>query len=251
MKLFFQLPDEVTLNGVIVTQAQLREALTKENYQILRPLIDEIVSARGDEREKLFNFFLGGIQFGVEHCVRKLYGYFDRDIQEEIFWQGIAHVWENLAEFDETKSNLLSWVWEQVKYGSRNARRKEQTAKKLLARCQNNPALVAEEYYFEAKRSEKGLGVAVTTLSGAIGRELNELSIQERNALRESMNALREKDRMLLSLKIVDQLSAEEIAARLGNEVSRDAVHTACSRALGKLRSLYTDKLIQERAKRL
>lgn len=85
MKLNFQLPDEVTVKGLIITQGQLREALSEENYGVLRPLINEIVVSRGDDREKLFNFFLGGIQFGVEHCVRKLYGYFDRDVQEEIF----------------------------------------------------------------------------------------------------------------------------------------------------------------------
>ena len=256
MKIQFYLPEEVVVQGRTITQADLKVALRDEDFTLLRPLITLITQANGSEREELFNFFIGGIQFAVERCVRNLYQFFDKDFQEEIFWQGIAYVWENLGKFDETKKSLHSWIWDQVKYGSRDARRREKRAKELLVKCQNNPALLAAEVLFETSRqdggfSSRGGGVAITTLESSIGRDLNEHSIQEQRAMRDAMNSLKEKERMLIWLKVVEGLSVEEIAERLGNEVSKDAVYKACNRAQKKLASQFTDKMMSERAKNI
>lgn len=256
MKIQFYLPEEVIVEGRAITQIELRKALKEEDFTVLRPLITQINQASDSQRDELFNFFVGGIQFAVERCVRNLYGYFDKDFQEDIFWQGVAYVWENLSEFDETKKTLHSWIWDQVKYGSRNARRREKRARDLLVKCQNNPALVAGEVLYETKRQEDGLdsrgsGQAITTLESSIGRGLNELTQQEHNALRDAMNSLKDKDRLLIWLRHVEGLTVEEIAYRLGNEVSKDAVYKACGRAREKLAGQYTSKLMLERAKNI
>jgi len=255
MKIQFYLPEEVVVQGRTITQTELKVALRDEDFTVLRPLITLITEANGGEREELFNFFVGGIQFAVERCVRNLYQFFDKDFQEEIFWQGIAYVWENLGKFDETKKSLHSWIWDQVKYGSRDARRREKRAKELLVKCQNNPALLAEEVLFETTRQEGGLssrgggGVAITTLESSIGRDLNEITKQEENALRAAMDSLKERERILIWLKVVEGLSVREIAEKLGNEVSKEAVYKACSRAVEKLANQFASKLMSERAK--
>lgn len=254
MKMIFELPDEVILNGVVISKSDLKTALKSEDLSVLRPLIDAVVRTKGGEREKLFNFLLSGIQFSIEHFVKRTFGYFDAETQEDIFWQGVAYVWENLANYDESKSEFNTWLWNQVRYGSRNALRKEIKAKKLLARCENNPALVAEEILYTGKRGESDrggtlAGVPVTSLGSAIGRELDELSKEESNALRDAINSLKERDRDLIIMKVLLQLDTNEIAERLGPEVSVGAINTAYSRAKERLQNQYLRKLREERVK--
>jgi RNA polymerase sigma factor (sigma-70 family) len=253
LKINFQLPDEVQLMGETITQAALRNALKNEDYSIIKPLITAIVNSKGNQRETLFNFFLGGIQFGVEHCVKQTYGYFDREVQEEIFWQGVAYVWENLEDFDENKSKLLTWIWNQVKYGSRNARRKEISAKRLAAKCANNPALIAEEISYSTKRGDSDrsgplLGTPSSSLESAIGREIDETTKLESAALKQAMDLLKENEKRLIYMRIVDQLEVEEIAIILGEGVTTNQVYVACHRAIKKLKEQYTRKLVEGRA---
>ena len=254
MKVNFQLPTEIDLHGQKITQSDLKIALKNEDYSTIRPIIDGILNSKDSERERLFNFFLSGIQYAVEYYVKKMYGYFDRDTQEEIFWQGISYVWENLAEFDETKSKLITWVSNQVKYGSRNSRRKELRAKQLLAKCANNPALVAEEIVYSGKREgvdrrSAMTGIPAYSLSGAIGRELDESTKQENLALREALDLLKENDRKLIIMRVVEQLEVEEIAKLLGEDVTTNQVYVACSRAMKRYRDAYTKKLVEGRAR--
>lgn len=254
MKILFELPDRVEIDGVTIDQTALKSALRSEDMNVLRPLINAVVKAKGNERERLFNFLLSGVQYSMEYFVKRTYGYYDHDTQEEIFWHGVSYFWETLKDYDEEKSAFNTWVWNKVRDGSRNARRKEDFAKRLLAKCKNNPALLAEEMMYSSKRL--GLdpaypiaGTPVTTIAGAIGRELNELSRQETNALKKAINSLSENDRNLIVMRVVEQLEVSEIAKLLGDEVTTNKVYVAYSRAIKRLRDRFTKYLVEERTK--
>ena len=245
MKIIFTVPDEVVIYGEVLKRSDLRSALIDEDFTVLRPLINIIVSETGTERDLYFNFLLSEIQKSVGHCVTKLYGYYDQETKEDIFWQGMAYIWENLGDFDETKSKFNTWIWLQVKYGSRSARRKEIKAKQLKVKCENNPALLVEELSIINK---KGGSVPTSSLDSLLGRELSESTRQESTVLKSVMEVLSEKDRMLIDMKVTQMLSIEEIVSVLGPPVNVNQVSVAISRALKRAQNLYIEKMKEERA---
>ena len=245
MKIIFTVPDEVVIYGEVLTRAELRRALMEEDFTVLKPLISIIVSSSGAERDLYFNFLLSEIQKSVGYCVRKVYGYYDQETQEDIFWRGMAFIWENLGEFDETKSKFNTWIWLQVKYGSRNALRKEIRAKQLRVKCENNPALLVEELSIINK---KGGSVPTSSLDSLLGREISETTKQESKVLKSVFEVLSEKDRMLINMKVSQMLSIEEIVSLLGPPANINQVSVAISRALKRAQNLYIEKMAEERA---
>jgi RNA polymerase sigma factor (sigma-70 family) len=179
--------------------------------------------------------------------VRKFYGYYDQETQEDIFWRGMAFIWENLGEFDESKSKFNTWIWLQVKYGSRNALRKEIRAKQLRVKCENNPALLVEELSIINK---KGGSVPTSSLDSLLGREIGETTKQESKVLKSVFEVLSEKDRMLIDMKVSQMLSIEEIVSLLGPPANINQVSVAISRALKRAQNLYIEKMAEERAER-
>jgi len=100
-------------------------------------------------------------------------------------------------------------------------------------------AVSREDYRLQALPDESVLELAQKLIDPASGPSQQMLRDELRRRVRAALEALRPRDREVLVLRYLEQLSAREIAAEL--ETTEGAIKVRHVRALAKLRSLLDD----------
>jgi RNA polymerase sigma factor (sigma-70 family) len=148
----------------------------------------ELVAALKQKNEKAFSYLYDNYAFALSGVVFSIVN--DKEITEEIIQDAFVKIWNNVADFDETKGRLYTWMRRIVNNLAIDVLRSKQYKKQK--------AVLDSELVVEHLKAEDTLQLKINN-----------------NYLKQKITQLKEKEINIIQLSYFEGFTQEEIAKQL------------------------------------
>ena len=231
----FNAPEELNINGTLVTNHDLRLAIEDNDLGIIQPLIDLILFDAGNKRtdSEAFAFLIIGIRPIIRTAIAREFGTYSDDNFPDFFLGALTAIWIKLPDYDPKLSKFSTFVYRLTRDGNRSFTRNSERFYEACRRFNANPAAVIQDLAVSYSRK---LDDYVYEESGIASVENMDLSEKRIAAIAKIWNNLDVRTAQIIKLHLIENKTPKEVADILGPPLNENTVYEYIKRAINKVR---------------